>query len=163
MRKFTVFRISEEFFGIAIERVAEILKVQKVFSLPGLPEFLSGVMSVRGAVIPLIDLRKRFGMKPSGRKEKIILVRYEDEKVGFLVDEIKEILSLEPDEIKKPPSLFKGFKTEYLTGLGEKKDRIIILLNIDNLLSTEEKIILKQSAGFFEENGKSAGSKETAE
>lgn len=153
MVKFTVFRIADEYFGIGIDRVAEILKVQKVFTLPGLPSFLSGVMNVRGFIIPLIDLRRRFGIKPSAKKEKIILVRYDDEKVGFLVDEIKEILSLGADEITKPPSIFRGFKTEYLTGLGKKGDRIIILLNIDNLLTSEEKIILRESLGGIEDKG----------
>lgn len=151
MQKFTVFKISDENFGFAIERVVEILKVQKVFSIPGLPEFLSGVMSVRGSVIPLIDLRRRFGMTPTGKKERIIIVRFEKEKVGFLVDEIEEILSLSSEEIISPPSIFKGFKTEYLTGLGKKDERIIILLNIDNLLTSEEKIKLKESIGFLEE------------
>ena len=145
MKKFTVFNISDEVFGIAIERVVEIIRVQKVFSIPGLPQFLSGVMSVRGAVIPLMDLRRRFGMKPAGKKERIILVRFDNEKIGFLVDGIKEILSLAPEEIMNPPSLFKGFKTEFITGLGKKDDSIIIILNIDNLLTSEERILLKES------------------
>ncbi len=153
MQKFTVFKISDENFGIVIERVVEILNVQKVFSLPGLPGFLSGVMSVRGAIIPLVDLRKRFGMKPAGKKERIIIVRFEQEKVGFLVDEVKEIISLSPKEITKRPSLFKGFKTEYLTGIGKKEENIIILLDIDNLLTSEEKIQLKESIEFLEEKG----------
>lgn len=145
MRKFTVFTISGEIFGIAIERVVEIIRVQKVFSIPGLPGFLSGVMSVRGAVIPLIDLRRRFGTKPAGKKERIIIVRFEREKIGFLVDEIREILALSSEEITNPPSLFKGFRTEFITGLGKKDDTIIILLDVDNLLTSEEKIQLQES------------------
>jgi purine-binding chemotaxis protein CheW len=152
MRKFAVFRISGEFFGIAIDRVVEIIRLQKVFSIPGLPDFLSGIISVRGAVMPLIDLRRRFEMEPSGKKERIIIVRYDGEKIGFLVDEIKEILTLASEEIINPPSLFKGFKTEYITGLGKKKDIIIILLNIDNLLTSEERIRLKESIGVLETN-----------
>lgn len=153
MPKFTIFKISDEDFGIPIERVVEILRVQKVFSIPGLPEFLSGVMSVRGSVIPLMDLRKRFGMRPTGKKERIMIIRFEKEKIGFLVDEIKEILSLAPEEIINPPSIFKGFKTEYITGLGKKDEGIIILLNIDNLLTSEEKIKLKESIEFLDEKG----------
>ncbi len=145
MRKFTVFTISDEVFGITIERVVEIIRPQKVFSVPGLPDFLSGVMSVRGTVIPLIDLRRRFGTRPAGKKERIIIVRFEKEKIGFLVDEIKEILALSPEEITTPPSLFKGFRTEFIVGLGKKNDTIIILLDIDNLLTSEEKIRLKES------------------
>ena len=151
MEKFAVFKISDEVFGITISRVVEIIKVQKVFTIPGLPGFLSGVMNVRGAVIPLIDLRKRFGTEPSGKKERIILVRYDQEKVGFLVDEIREILSLSPEEMTRPPSLFRGFKMEYITGLGRKGDSIIILLNIDNLLTSEEKIMIKESIGILGE------------
>jgi purine-binding chemotaxis protein CheW len=153
MPKFTIFKIGDEIFGIGIERVVEILKAQKVFTIPGLPEFLSGVMSVRGNVVPVMDLRRRFGVRPSGKKERIIMVRYGKEKIGFLVDDIKEILSLSPDEIRTPPSIFKGFKTEYLTGLGKHGDGIIILLNIDNLLTSEEKIKLRESIGLLEEKG----------
>jgi purine-binding chemotaxis protein CheW len=118
-------------------------------------------MSVRGAVIPVMDLRLRFGTKPAGRKERIILVRYDREKIGFLVDEIKEILVLNPDEIRPSPSIFKGFKTEYLSGIGKKDERIILILNIDNLLTSEEKIWLQEAKELLEE--KSAGTGQTAE
>ena len=159
--KLTIFNISEETFGIDIARVLEILRVQKIFTIPGLPEFLSGVMSVRGAVIPVMDLRRRFGMKPAGRKERIILVRYDREKIGFLVDEIKEILVLNPDEIRPSPSIFKGFKTQYLSGIGKKDERIILILNIDTLLTSEEKIWLQEATELLEEKG--AGTGKTAE
>jgi len=151
MQKFAVFKISDEVFGITIDKVVEIIKPQKVFTIPGLPTFLSGVMNVRGVVIPVIDLRKRFGLGPVVSKARIIVVRFDQEKVGFLVDEIREIMSLKSEEIMSPPSLFKGFKTEYIIGLGRKKDSIIILLNIDNLLTSEEKIFLKESLGMLGE------------
>ena len=157
MKKFTIFKIGDEIFGIGIERVVEILKAQKIFTIPGLPEFLSGVMSVRGNIVPVIDLRRRFGIKPSGNKERIIIVRYGQEKISFLVDDIKEILSLSPEEIRTPPSIFKGFKTEYLTGLGKHGERIIILLNIDSLLTSEEMIMLKESIELLEEKGAGPG------
>lgn len=160
MAKYTIFNIGEDAFGIDIACVLEILKVQKIFSIPGLPGFLTGVMSVRGAVIPVMDLRLRFGMKPSGRKERIILVKFGREKIGFLVDEIREILLLNPEDVRPSPSIFKGFKTEYLTGLGKKGDRIIILLNVDNLLTSEEKIWLKESKELLEDT--SAGTGTTA-
>jgi purine-binding chemotaxis protein CheW len=162
MAKFTIFNISEDVFGIDISRVLEILRVQKIFSIPGLPGFLTGVMSVRGSVIPVMDLRLRFGIKPvDNSKERIILVRYGEEKIGFLVDVIREILQLDSEEIRPSPSIFKGFKTEYLTGLGKKGEQIIILLNIDNLLTSEEKIWLRESKELLEDN--SAGTGKTAQ
>lgn len=162
MAKFTIFNISEDVFGIDISRVLEILRVQKIFSIPGLPGFLTGVMSVRGSVIPVMDLRLRFGIRPvDNSKERIILVRYGEEKIGFLVDVIREILQLDSEEIRPSPSIFKGFKTEYLTGLGKKGEQIIILLNIDNLLTSEEKIWLRESKELLEDN--SAGTGKTAQ
>jgi purine-binding chemotaxis protein CheW len=159
MQKFAVFHIGDEAFGVAIDRVVEIIKPQKkIFSMPDLPAFVTGVISVRGAVIPLIDLRKRFGREPSGKKERIIIIRTGQEKLGFLVDGIKEIMSLSPEEMMRPPSIFKGFKTKYLTGLGKKNDAVVILLDIDNLLTSEEKIMLKESMDLIEES--SAGTEQ---
>jgi len=150
--KYAIFTIGPDFFGIEINKVVEILNTQKVHSLPELPDFLSGVIAVRGEVIPLLDLRKRFGMQSSDSKELIIIVRYDSEKIGLLVDEIKEIITLNTEEITIPPTIFKGLKKKYLTGLGKKDDRIIILLNIDFLLTSEEKIMLKESEGIFEKD-----------
>ena len=150
--KFAVFKIGDEIFGIEINKVVEILNTQKVYSLPELPDFLSGVITVRGEVVPLLDLRKRFGIKSNDTKELIIVVRYDSEKIGLLVDEIKEILSLDAHEITSPPTIFKGLQKKYLTGLGKKDERIIILLNIDYLLTSEEKIKLKESERILEED-----------
>ena len=150
--KFAVFRIEKEDFGIEIGKVVEFLGTHKVYTLPELPEFLSGVITVRGEVIPLLDLRKRFEIRSSHAEELIIVVRYDDEKIGLLVDEIKEILSLAPEEISAPPKIFKGLRRKYLAGLGKKGERVIILLNVDFLLSSEEKIILKESEVTLEED-----------
>ncbi|MCX5717326.1 MAG: chemotaxis protein CheW [Nitrospirae bacterium] len=157
MERFAVFKIGKQDFGVNISRVVEILKAQKIYFLPEQPDFISGVINVRGDVIPLLDLRKRFGVYTETEKCRIIVVRYEDEKIGLLVDEIDKIISFIPEEITVPPAMFKGLKTEYLTGLGKKEDRIIILLNIDTLLTSEEKIVLKESTGFIEEKDAGTG------
>ena len=158
--KFAVFRIGKEDFGIDIGRVVEFLHTQRVYTMPELPDFVSGVITVRGEVVPLLDLRKRFDIQSSQTEELIIVVRHGEEKIGLLVDEIKEILALGPEEITAPPKIFKGLKRTYLTGLGKKNERIIILLNVDDLLSSEEKIMLKDSAEDLEED---AGTGKTVE
>lgn len=152
--KFVIFNIGEEIFGIEVHKVIEILSPQKVYSIPELPDFLAGVINVRGQVIPLLDLRKRFGIKSSDSEARIIIVKYDNEKIALLVGEIKEIISLSNKEITNPPMIFKGLKRKYLTGIGKKDDRLIILLNIDDLLTSEEKIILKESEEIFDENTK---------
>jgi purine-binding chemotaxis protein CheW len=137
VKKFAVFKIGGEDFGVDIDRVVEILKAQRIYSIPELPDFLSGVITVR----------------------RIIIVRCDSEKIGILVDEIREITTLNTEEIISPPSIFRGLKRKYLTGLGKKNDRIIILLNIDDLLTSEEKIMLKESEGIL--NGDTGTGKAT--
>ncbi|MFA6055135.1 MAG: chemotaxis protein CheW [Thermodesulfovibrionales bacterium] len=158
-QKYAVFKIGEEDFGVEINRVVEILSTQKVHSIPDLPDFLSGVIAVRGQIIPLLDLRKRFGIIASSKKELIIVIKYDNEKIGVLVDHVKEIISLGKDEITSPPAIFKGLKRKYLAGIGKKDDGVIIILNVDDLLTSEERIILKEAEDVLEED---AGTGKTA-
>src|SRR5512140_704163 len=116
-QKYAVFEIGEENFGIEINRVVEILSSQKVHSIPDLPDFLSGVITVRGQIIPLLDLRRRFGVLRSSGKELIIVIKYDNEKLGVLVDQVKEIATFKREEILTPPAIFKGLKRKYLAGL----------------------------------------------
>lgn len=150
IRKFLIFTLGEEEFGIGIKDVVEILKAQKIHNLPELPDFISGIMTLRGNIIPLIDMRRRFGIKPSPKKERIVVIKTGREKVGIIVDEVKEITGLGEEEIDSPPSIFKGLKTEYLEGIGKKKDRVVILLAIENIISAEERIMLKESKAVME-------------
>ncbi len=143
MKKVAVITLGGEEFGLDILRVVEILRAQRTFHLPQLPSFFSGVVNIRGEVVPLIDLRLRFGLPPSPRKERVVVVMFGGEKVGLFVDAVQEILSISPEEESAPPSMVKGLRAEYLTGLIRKGDRIIILLNIDALLTAEEKLQLE--------------------
>ncbi len=144
MNKFTVFTIADEEFGIQLDRVVEIVKPRKATSLPSLPAFIDGVINLRGTVIPLIDLRKRFNVKPSTSKEKIIVTKLHGEKIGLLIDNVKEIVDIEQEQIAPPPAIFKGFRPEYLDGIGKVEDRLILILNLDSLLTSEEVILLEE-------------------
>lgn len=147
MGKVAIAIIGKEEFGIDIARIVEILKRQEVSQLPNLPDFLSGVINLRGEIIPVIDLRKRFGIGDSGGKGRIVVIRFGREKIGLYVDDIKEIINLDPLEISSPPSIFKGLKTEYMTGIGRKGDRIIVILNLDSILTAEEEIRIEDLMG----------------
>jgi len=142
LSKFAVFILAGEEFGLELSRIVEILKAQKITPLPKLPSFLCGVINLRGIVIPIMDLRKRFGMAPSPIRERIIIVKTRNERIGLLVDAVKGILSLEKENVIVPPSIFKGLKAEYLSGIGKAGDRLIVLLSLDNLLTSEERIDL---------------------
>jgi purine-binding chemotaxis protein CheW len=151
-QKYAVFKIGEENFGIEINRVVEILGTQKVHSIPDLPDFLSGVITVRGQIIPLLDLRRRFGVLQSSGKELIIVIKYDNEKLGVLVDQVKEIATFKRNEVLNPPAIFKGLKRKYLAGLGKRGDKVVIILNVDDLLTSEERIMLKETEGVVEED-----------
>jgi purine-binding chemotaxis protein CheW len=159
LKKIAVINVGGEEFGLDIARVVEILRAQRIYHLPQLPSFFSGVINIRQDVIPLVDLRLRFGLSSSSRKERVVVVRLGSEKVGLLVDAVEEIITLQPGEESGPPSLVKGLKAEYLDGLAQKGERIIILLNIDSVLTSEEKLQIGQ---IRKEPPAAAADKETA-
>jgi purine-binding chemotaxis protein CheW len=143
--KFIVFSIAGKEFGIPIDRIVEIVKKQKITPLPKVPQFISGVINLRGAIIPLMDLRKRLGVEPSSVKERILIIKMHGEKIGLLVDDVREIARIENEHISSPPSIFKGLKQEYLLSIARIAERLIIILNLDNLLTSEEMILLEES------------------
>jgi purine-binding chemotaxis protein CheW len=136
--KYIVFRIHGEEFGIELGRVFEIINPQKAIPCPGTPAYIKGIFNLRGTVIPLMDLRQRLGVSPSTEKEKIVVAFMHDEKVGLLVDAIEEITNIDEEQIASPPSIFKGLKPEYLLGVGKLSDRLIIILNMDAMMTIEE-------------------------
>jgi len=138
LSKFLLFTISGEEFGIELDRTFEIIQPQKATPLPGVPDYISGVINLRGFILPLMDMRRRLGVKPSPQREKIIIVKMHGEKIGLLVDSVKEILNIEDRQIASPPSIFKGLRPEYLKGIGKLSERLVIILNLDNLLTSEE-------------------------
>lgn len=144
MKKTAVAIVGKDEFGIEISRVVEVLKTQRVYHLPQLPSFISGIINVRGDVIPLIDMRTRFGVRAMSEQGRVMILRLDDEKVGILVDGVRDIINLQPDEIVTPPSIFRGLKAEYLDGLGKKGDRVIILLNVETLLTSDERMQLEE-------------------
>lgn len=142
--RLTIFNIGDDEYALDIMRVVEILRPQKVTRLPNTPDFIEGVINLRGTVVLIIDLRKRFGIKThSHENERVLLTRVGGEVVGLLVDGVKEVYSLSKGDIVPPPSMVKGIKTEYLEGVGKAGERLIIILNLDKILSTEEMILLE--------------------
>ncbi len=153
--KYTILDIADENFGIDIQGVVEILKPLKLCKIPELPDFVSGVITVRGEIIPVIDLRIRFGITEKSGKQRIVLIRLEEDKVGLLVDNVTDIVEISEEKISKPPKVFKGFRAEFIKGLGQKdayvgtktsnSNKVIIILDIKRILTSEEKIRLKRS------------------
>ncbi|VAX33446.1 hypothetical protein MNBD_NITROSPIRAE02-989 [hydrothermal vent metagenome] len=150
--RYTIFDIADENFGIDIQWVVEIRKSQKMHKIPEFPDFIAGVISVRGEIIPVVDMRIRFGISEKAGKQRIVLIRLEEDKVGLLVDNVTDIVEISEEKISKPPRLFKGFRAEFIKGLGQedayvgtktsRSNKVIIILDIERILTSEEKIRL---------------------
>jgi len=162
MSQYAVFTVGSETFGVDILRVVEILNPLRIFTIPDMPPFLSGVINLRGMVIPIIDLRERFGMESRPVRERIIIVRVEGQKVGLHVDSVVDIMDFDSGEITPPPPIFRGFKPEYLVGLARKDEKVIILLNTDAVLTAREKQLLMKSRKRMEASlaGETSGTAE---
>ncbi|MDA8168775.1 MAG: chemotaxis protein CheW [Nitrospiraceae bacterium] len=145
--KYIIFRAGRELFGIGIGQVVEILDSIKVNRLPEMPGYIAGVITLRGAVIPVMDMRKRFGIAPEPQKERIIIVKNGRERVGLIVDEVFEIKGFSEKEIFPPPAVFKGLHMEYLKGLAKTKNEVAILLDMGRVLASEEKLLLIAGEG----------------
>ena len=134
------FRIGNETFGVRIGSVREIVRVPEITAVPSAPETVEGVINLRGKIIPVMDLRKRFGqaeIQPD-KKNRILVVELDNKLVGLIVDAASEVLKIAPSEIEAPGNLFAEGESGYVTGVGKLKGRLIILLDIAKLLHRPE-------------------------
>ncbi len=140
IRQLVTFSIGEEEFGIDILKVQEIIRMVAITKVPKAPSFVEGVINLRGKVIPVIDLRKRFGMssREHDKDTRIMVIEICSMIVGFVVDAVSEVLRIPQDTIEPPPPVVAGIESDYISGVGKLADRLLILLDLDRLLSTDE-------------------------
>jgi purine-binding chemotaxis protein CheW len=142
------FRIGDETFGVRIGSVREIVRVPEITTVPNAQETIEGVINLRGKIIPVMDLRKRFGQVDivSDKKNRILVVELENKLVGLIVNSASEVLKIPPSEIESPGSVFADGESSYVTGVGKLKGRLIILLDISKLLHRPEFKKLEEAA-----------------
>ncbi len=142
------FNIGEEEFGVDILKVQEINRMVEVTRVPNAPEYVDGVINLRGKVIPIIDLRRRFGMvrKEKDKNTRIIVVELSGKVLGFVVDAVSEVLRIPKSVTEEPPSIVAGIDAEYITAIGKLENRLLILLDLDRVLNTDENQFLKKVA-----------------
>jgi purine-binding chemotaxis protein CheW len=134
------FRIGRETFGLPIAMVREIVRVPEITSVPNAPDYIEGVINLRGRIIPIVDLRKRFGEKTAGRdkKNRIVVVELEKRAIGLIVNSASEVLRIPPSEIEAPHNMFQEGELNYITGVGKYKGRLVILLDLNRILQRGE-------------------------
>jgi purine-binding chemotaxis protein CheW len=143
-RQYLTFRLDDEVFALDVGQVREILDFTTITRIPQTPEFMRGVINLRGSVVPVVDMRLKFGM---GATEKtvntcivVVEVQLEGEStiIGALVDAVQEVFELEPTQIEPAPKIGTRLRTEFLKGMGKQDARFIMILDIDKVFTVEE-------------------------
>jgi purine-binding chemotaxis protein CheW len=130
------FRVGKEHFGVPIELVHEIVRIMEVTSVPDAPDFIEGVINLRGKIIPVIDLRKRFGEKTitASKKNRILVAEIMGKIVGLVVDAASEVVKIPPSDIEPPPNVFGESEVNYVTGVGKIGNKLIILVDLGKIM-----------------------------
>jgi len=144
VRQYLTFKLSEEIFGVDVAQVREILDSIKITKVPQTPDFMCGVINLRGNVVPVVDMRLKFGLEKTETTVNtcivVVEVNLDGENLilGALVDSVQEVFELDPVDIENAPKIGSKLNTDYIKGMGKREDNFIIILNIDKVFSTEE-------------------------
>lgn len=133
--EFLCFRVSDEIYGINIMDIKEIIKPREVTEIPRAPAFVSGVLSLRGTIIPVIDMRIRMGLVVENvtGKERIVVIKSNNSFSGLLVDEVIQVVQVQPSAVEAAPTVLDGIDRDFVSGLGRSDGRLIIILNLENI------------------------------
>ncbi|KAA8729526.1 MAG: chemotaxis protein CheW [Ewingella americana] len=147
-QEFLIFTLGDEEYGIDILKVQEIRGYDQVTRIANTPAFIKGVTNLRGVIVPIIDLRVKFAQQNVEYNENtvVIVLNFENRVVGIVVDGVSDVLSLTQEQIRPAPEFAVTLSTEYLTGLGSLGDRMLILVDIEKLLSSEEMALVESVA-----------------
>ncbi len=147
-QQLVTFRLGEDLFAADIYSVERVLRYQPPTPIPNVPEWVDGVIEYRGRIIPVIDLRLRFGLeRVEPRPESRILVfSVGNDWIGAVVDAVLEVASPTSDQLAPPPPLFRGLSAEFLRGVVRRNDRLIVFLEVTRLLTTDERLVLERAA-----------------
>jgi purine-binding chemotaxis protein CheW len=147
-RQLVVFQLGAELYGVDIARVHEIIRLQTITRVPRAPSFVEGVINLRGKVIPVVDLRRRFGLPLADhtRATRTVVVEIGDQVVGIIVDSVSEVLRVSTATIEPPSPVVAGIDSEYLQGIAKLPERLVILLDLDRVLAREERRAIEVAA-----------------
>jgi purine-binding chemotaxis protein CheW len=150
--QYLTFRLGEEVFALEISQVREVLDYPQITRVPRMPQFMRGVINLRGSVVPVVDLRLKFGMSATEQTVNtciiIVEVAIEGEAtlLGALADSVQEVIDLEPSQIEPPPRMGASIHAEFIRGMGKREERFVIILDVDRVFSPGE-LALVQEAG----------------
>lgn len=147
-REFLVFSLGEEEYAIDILKVQEIRGYENVTRIANAPDFIKGVTNLRGVIVPIVDLRIKFHLEnvEYGGQTVVIVVNVADRVVGIVVDGVSDVMTLTPDQIKPAPEFGVTLSSDFLSGLGSLDDRMLVIVDIDKLLTSEEMALVDNAS-----------------
>ncbi|MCP4717228.1 MAG: chemotaxis protein CheW [Deltaproteobacteria bacterium] len=154
-RQYLTFKLEDEIFAIDVAKVQEVLDYMNITVVPKSPDYMRGVINVRGSVVPVADLRLKFGMTRTEKAVDTCIIATEivmDEEttvIGALADSVQEVVDIGPEQIEPAPKIGSRWRPEFIRGIGKHNDRFIIILEIDRIFSAEE--LERVQGGNFEE------------
>lgn len=149
--QYLTFKLDDEVFALDISQVREVLDFTIVTKVPRTPDFMSGVINLRGSVVPVVDMRLKFGMSKTRKTVNtciiIVEISIDCEKIvlGALADSVQEVIELEPGQIEPPPRIGTRLNTDFIKGMGKRDDQFIIILDIDKVFSIEELAVVNEA------------------
>ncbi|MEI0604739.1 chemotaxis protein CheW [Brachyspira alvinipulli] len=134
------FRLGSGEYAIDIMQAKEIIKMEKITLIPNAPDFVEGVINLRGNIIPIIDLKKRFNLEEieGDKNTGIIIVKIEDVDMGIIIDSISKVVSISNSDIQPPPPMLSGIGQKYIKGVGKLEDKLLVVLDLEKLFTTDE-------------------------
>ncbi|SDJ99482.1 chemotaxis protein CheW [Natronincola ferrireducens] len=144
-KQYVIFKLCGEEYGVEINHVQEITEYKKATKVPNVPSFIEGIINLRGNITPIVSLKKKFNLEEGEIQEnnRIIIINLKNKHVGFIVDDASQVLTMEEKQIENPPELLTGIDRQYITGIGKVEEKIIILLDLEKILTEEEKEEIK--------------------
>jgi purine-binding chemotaxis protein CheW len=138
--RFLTFSLGKETYGIEIKYVTEIIGIQAITEIPELPEYVKGIINLRGKIIPVMDVRLRFKKEPRAYNDRtcVIVIDIKDISIGLIVDSVSEVLSIPEQDIVEPPQMNKGFNNRYIKRIGKVGNDVKLLLDCEKLLTEDE-------------------------
>jgi purine-binding chemotaxis protein CheW len=147
-KQLVVFELAHELFGVEIAQVEGIIKLQKITPMPNLPDYIEGIINLRGSILPVIDLRKRFALESGSTSNdtRIVVIRMENLSMGMIVDAVSEVLTIDETQLEPVPDILCSVDSKFVIGIANLDNRLVIILSLVAILTGKEKWHLMEAS-----------------
>lgn len=144
--RYLTFYLGDEQYGIAIDKIKEIIAMMKITNVPKIPSYMRGVINLRGSIIPVVDTRLRFNMehRESDMNTTIIIVEVEKVSIGFIVDRVEEVSSIDSSSLSEPPKFGNNIDTDFICSVAQIEDKVVMILDVLKLFEADELLSIEQ-------------------